>query len=142
MEAFSDGAESSDALRAATGLDFGEFQQAWWDWLGGAPGAHPTPLSLAIPDADASPESAATLVPPSVTPRLEQAQADPTSEAGRASWWCVAGAADMLAGLTAVLPGLRVGRGRAAGRRRGRPDPLAIADHPIAGHAPKGDDTR
>jgi len=25
-----------------TGLDFEGFQQAWWEWLGGAPGAYPT----------------------------------------------------------------------------------------------------
>jgi hypothetical protein len=43
LEAFRQGANLNEALLQVTGLDFEGFQNAWWDWLGGAPGAYPTP---------------------------------------------------------------------------------------------------
>jgi len=43
LEAFRQGSNEDEALLEVTGLDFEGFQQAWWEWLGGAPGAYPTP---------------------------------------------------------------------------------------------------
>ena len=43
LEAFRQGSDQDEALLQVTGLDFEGFQHAWWEWLGGAPGAYPTP---------------------------------------------------------------------------------------------------
>jgi hypothetical protein len=43
LEAFRQGSNLDEALLQVTGLDSEGFQQAWWEWLGGAPGAYPTP---------------------------------------------------------------------------------------------------
>jgi hypothetical protein len=42
LAAYQAGSNTDKALREATGLDFDEFQEAWWEWLGGQPGAYPT----------------------------------------------------------------------------------------------------
>jgi hypothetical protein len=80
MEAFRDGAGSSDALREATGQDFQEFQQAWWEWLGGAPGSYPTPPSLATGGVGPGPTSSSTPAPGVATPSPAPAKATLTPE--------------------------------------------------------------
>ncbi len=42
LAAYKAGRSTDEALHEATGLSFEEFQQAWWEWLGGQPGAYPT----------------------------------------------------------------------------------------------------
>lgn len=49
LSAYQAGRSTDDALLEATGLDFEGFQQAWWEWLGGSPGAYPTPPRAGIP---------------------------------------------------------------------------------------------
>jgi hypothetical protein len=45
LAAFKEGScDTNEALIQATGLDFEEFQEAWWEWLGGQPGTYPTPI--------------------------------------------------------------------------------------------------
>jgi len=117
MGAFRDGAESGDGLRVATGLDFDEFQEAWWEWLGGTPGAYPTPPALVTAGTPPSPVLPATPSSEEVTPSLAPAEGTPTSEGGRAAWPCAAGTAALLVGMAAVVPGLRAGRRGSAGHR-------------------------
>jgi hypothetical protein len=118
MEAFRDGAGSSDALREATGQDFQEFQQAWWEWLGGAPGSYPTPPSLATGGVGPGPTSSSTPAPGVATPSPAPAKATLTPEPSSSAWPCAGGAAAALVGLTAFLPASRVRRWRTAGQRK------------------------
>lgn len=63
LEAFRTGSDTDEALLGVTGLDFEGFQEAWWEWLGGAPGMYPTPPvpgGASVPAATAPP---ATPVP-------------------------------------------------------------------------------
>jgi hypothetical protein len=68
LEAFHQGADLDEALLEVTGLDFEGFQQAWWVWLGGAPGAYPapppwpplTPAGATVTATEASPSAAPT----------------------------------------------------------------------------------
>lgn len=77
LRALREGADSNDALRQATGLDFEAFQQAWWVWLGGAPGAYPTPpvpataAPLATPVLPPTAAPTRALTPSSLPPQPE-----------------------------------------------------------------------
>ena len=60
------GRDTDEALLETTGLNFEEFQQAWWEWLGGQNGMYPTPP----PSADvttARPPAEGPTVPPAPT---------------------------------------------------------------------------
>ncbi len=105
LAAFREGADSSDALRAATGLDSEQYQEAWWEWLGGAPGAYPTPPSMVV--AGTAPVSVPAASP---SPTVEQAsaiaspgEATPPLGDGGAAWPCTGGAAALLLGMAANL---------------------------------------
>jgi hypothetical protein len=66
LSAYKAGHNTDEALLEATGLDFDGFQQAWWEWLGGQPGAYPTrPARAAVPTMPAfqTPKLRATPVP-------------------------------------------------------------------------------
>ena len=61
LDAFRHGSNMDEALLQVTGLDSEGFQQAWWEWLGGAPGAYPTPpwqasRATSAPTAQGAPE--------------------------------------------------------------------------------------
>jgi len=43
LAAYKAGLNTDEALLEATGLNFEEFQQAWWEWLGGHAGEYPAP---------------------------------------------------------------------------------------------------
>jgi hypothetical protein len=104
MEAFRDGADSHDALRAATGLGFEEFQQAWWEWLGGEPGAYPTPPAPVTPGVIPLPTATPTPVPKSEATAERTAGTIP---ADGIAWPCAGGAAAAVLGSTALLPRAR-----------------------------------
>ena len=110
MEAFRDGAENSDALRAATGLDFEGFQQVWWEWLGGMPGAYPTPLVRATSGTLPSLEPYASAAIAGTTPGPPLAEGTAPPEAGRRAWPCAGGAAALLMGTAAIMLSTRASR--------------------------------
>jgi len=110
MEAFRDGPESSDALRAATGLDFKEFQPVWWEWLGGMPGACPTPLARATSGTLPSLEPYASAAIAGMTPGPSLAGGTAPPEAGRRAWPCAGGAAALLLGMAAIILSTRASR--------------------------------
>jgi hypothetical protein len=58
LAAYRAGRNTDQALQEAIGLDFEGFQAAWWEWLGGEPGAYPTRTAHEMPE-----------VPPLATPR-------------------------------------------------------------------------
>jgi hypothetical protein len=80
-----DGCDTDEALIQATGLDFEEFQEAWWEWLGGEAGTYPTPLPTIVvptfgppPTADPSAtETPTPTAPPIATPTITPS---PTSD--------------------------------------------------------------
>ncbi len=61
------GGDTDKALLTATGLNFEEFQYAWWEWLGGQPSMYPTPPPSAGV-ATARPPTERPTVPPAPTP--------------------------------------------------------------------------
>ncbi len=113
LQAFRQGADSNDALRQATGLDFEAFQQAWWEWLGGAPGAYPTPASPATAAPLASPLPPPTISPtggpatPALPPPPESAIPTPWHLIGLGVCGCVVAALALLLGGAVVLKRVR-----------------------------------
>jgi hypothetical protein len=65
LSAFKNGSNTDEAIALATGLTFEEFQLAWWEWLGGQPGAYPTSAARSLPTMPPlnTPRSLATRVP-------------------------------------------------------------------------------
>lgn len=59
LQAYGAGYDTDGALLEAIGMNFEEFQQAWWEWLGGQPGAYPT----------RPPQAGMPTVPPLSSPR-------------------------------------------------------------------------
>jgi hypothetical protein len=116
LEAFREGADSNDALRAATGLDFDEYQEAWWEWLGGMPGAYPTPPSPATGVAPLATPVVASSTSEQVTPTLAAVEESP-APASRAAWPCAGGAGAVLVSMVAIIPGTRAVRRGAVGHR-------------------------
>lgn len=75
LSAYKAGHNTDKALNEALGLDFEEFQLAWWQWLGGLPDMYPTRAPTREP---ATPEPVWTLPsPPTALP-----VATPTSTSG------------------------------------------------------------
>lgn len=68
LEALRQGADLDEALLQVTGLDFEGFQQAWWEWLGGEPGAYPTPPWEGPAPRTPMPTPTDRPVPPTTTP--------------------------------------------------------------------------
>jgi hypothetical protein len=96
LTSFKEGrSDTNDALIAATGLDFEEFQEAWWEWLGGEIGTYPTPIpTLVVPTFGPPPPESPTAQSP-VTP-------EPTPGVPGPSMCCLPGAgAATLLGLLA-----------------------------------------
>jgi len=81
LAAFREGLNTDEALLRVTGLDFEDFQIAWWEWLGGTPGMYPTPVVWSgnpTPAGTATPPlPEPTYVPPTTTPKPD-AQGSPT----------------------------------------------------------------
>lgn len=117
LEAFRDGADDSDALRAATGLDFEEYQQAWWEWLGGAPGAYPTPPPPVTEATTATPAPRASPTPEMATASAASATEDTSPVGTRGGWPCSGGAAALLVTVVLGLPASRAARRRASNDR-------------------------
>ena len=67
LTAYKAGLNTDDALLRATGLNSEEFQQAWWDWLGGPAGMYPTPPPSAGLATARPPAERPTVPPISVT---------------------------------------------------------------------------
>lgn len=83
LAAYKAGSGDTDAaLLETTGLNFEEFQRAWWEWLGGESGMYPTPPSGAGV-ATARPPADCPTVPPaptlSATPTADVATVLPAS---------------------------------------------------------------
>lgn len=77
------GSGTDAALLETTGLNFEEFQRAWWEWLGGQSGMYPTPPPGA---------GVATVRPPAACPTVPPAptlSATPTADAPARSPGCV-----------------------------------------------------
>jgi hypothetical protein len=75
LSAYKAGRDTDQALLEATGLDFDGFEQAWWEWLGGQPGAYPTrPARAAVPTMPAftTPTLRATPVPTKQAAAVEE----------------------------------------------------------------------
>ena len=83
LAAYKAGSDTDEALLETTGLNFEEFQRAWWEWLGGQSGMYPTPPpSAGI--ATARPPADRPTVPPAPT-----ISATPTADAPASSPCCV-----------------------------------------------------
>jgi len=61
LASYQAGNNTDEALLAATGLTFEEFQEDWWKWLGGRPGGYPTRMPTPVPP---TPEPVWTLASP------------------------------------------------------------------------------
>ncbi len=91
LAAYKAGLQTDAALREATGLNFEQFQQSWWEWLGGKPGMYPTPpptpgtrSAIVISTATARPPA----VEPSATPAPVLATPSSPVKAARPGFPC------------------------------------------------------
>jgi hypothetical protein len=94
LAAFRSGDDSEAALLSVTGLDFEQFQQAWWEWLGGVPGAYPTPPVLRA--ATLGPQPAATTTPAPAVLDTEEPDGVSAAQASKPGPGCPSG---ILAGM-------------------------------------------
>jgi hypothetical protein len=76
LSAYKAGHNTDEALIEALGLDFEEFQLAWWQWLGGVPDMYPTRAPTREP---ATPEPVWTLASPPTAIPVETPIATPGS---------------------------------------------------------------
>ena len=74
LAAYKAGGDTNTALIETTGLNLEEFQLAWWEWLGGAPGAYPTPPASARVATPRPPAERPTVPPPVILTPTRPAQ--------------------------------------------------------------------
>jgi len=94
LAAFRAGSNTDEALLEATGLNFEEFQQAWWEWLGQKAGTYPTPIPNATGATPRPPDQR-----PTVPPRPTSAPLAPSPAPALPCLPCAGGTGLMTLGL-------------------------------------------